>query len=337
MISNMLLQIKNRLSQEVQFRLGHQTILKINNEWTEFDSQILSLADWEDLKDLCLQNNEKVILETKGFVQGVFADPTQTWIFSFTEWKDCMKAHFSYVSKEKMNSNIQFAPYFDSLKKKSGIHFISAQKKNGKSTLLSEIISESRKHSPELVGLHSGPMQISLQNLDSVVHLGLESLNWEGQHPIYDGIETLFVDTNEIQNLNKWVRFAEEGRTVFISLSANSVENVLMQIKSLTQDHKSLWSRFCDQISSIVYQKLVTGHQAAIHEIWILKKEDQRKIFQKMGDDIFSNLTSGATLYQSLNQSILQSIVRRRIDIKTAFEITNDIEDLDRSMKKMGL
>ncbi len=337
MISNMLLQIKNKFSQEVQFRLGHQTILKINNEWTEFDSQILSLADWEDLKDFCLQNNEKVALETKGFIQGIFSDPTQTWIFSFTEWKNCMKAHFSYVTSEKISANIQFTPYYDSLKKKSGIHLISSQKKNGKSTLLAEIISESRKHTPELVALHSGPVQMNLQNLDSVVHLGSESLNWDGQHPIYDGIDTICIDMNEIQNLNKWVRFAEEGRTVFITISANSIENVLMQIKSMTQDQSSLWSRFCDQLSSVIYQKLAQGSSAALHEIWILRKEEQKKIFHRTGVEEFIKLISTTSLYQSLNQSILQSIVRRKIDVKTAFEISNDVEGLDQSMKKMGL
>lgn len=337
MISNILLQIKNRLSQEVQFRLGHKIIIKINNEWTEFEQPVLSLSDWEDLKDYCLQNNEKVTLETKGFVQGLFSDPTQTWTFSFTEWKDCMKAHFSFVSKEMPTSNIQFAPYYDSLKKKSGIHLISAQKKNGKSTLLSEIILENQKYSPELMGVHALPSQLTIQNLDAVVHLGIESVSWEGSHPIYDGIDTLIVDANEILNLNKWIRFAEEGRTVYLSLSASSIENILLQIRSQTHDHFSLWTRFCHQLSSVIYQKVVPGSDCAVHEIWILKKEDQKNMSEKNHQDPFKNLSVASGLYQSLNQSILQSLVRRRFDVKKAFEISNDIEDLDRSLKKMGL
>ncbi len=337
MISNMLLQIKNRFSQEVQFRLGHRTLIKLNNEWTEFDQQILSLSDWEDLKDFCLQNNEKVVLETKGFAKGLFSDPTQTWIFSFTEWKDCMKAHFSFVSQEIKSANIQFAPYFDGLKKKSGLHLVSGHKKNGKSTLLSEIILESQKYSPELIAIHAQPSQLTVQNLDSVVNLGIESISWDGQHPIYDGIDTIIVDVNEIENLNKWIRFAEEGRTVFLTLSANSVQNVLSQIHSMTQDHPSLWNRFCDQINSIIYQKIVAGSNCAVHEIWVLKKEDQIKVRQNFLSDDFKKICSGSTLYQNLNQSILQSLVRRRFDVKNAFESSDDIEELDRNLKKMGL
>ncbi len=337
MISNILLQIKNQQCQEVQFRLGHKTLIKINGEWSEFDDKILSISDWEDLKDLCLQNNEKVVFETKGFAQGVFSDPIQTWIFSFTEWKDCMKAHFSFSQKEIPASNIQFAPYYDSLKKKSGIHIISGHKKNGKSTLLSEIIAESKKYSPELIAVHALPSQLTLTNLDSVVHLGPDSISWDSHHPIYDGIDSIIVDTNEIQNLNKWVRFAEEGRTVFFSLSANSIENVLLQMKSLAFGQDSLWHRFCDQLSSVIFQKIVSGHSCAVHEIWILKKEDQKNITHNFESELFLNLISKTNLYQSLNQSILQSLVRRRFDVKNAFNLSNDIEDLDRSLKKMGL
>jgi Tfp pilus assembly pilus retraction ATPase PilT len=337
MISNTLTQIKDQLSQEVQFRLGHKTLIKINNEWIEFDQQSLTLSDWEDLKDLCLQSNEKIKLETKGFVQGLFSDPTQTWVFSFTEWKDCMKAHFAYVHKQLRPTNIQYAPYFDGLKKKSGIHLISAHKKNGKSTLLSEIICENQKYSPELIAVHAPPSQLTVQNFDSVLHLGMESLVWEGTHAIYDGIDTLIVDANEIQDLNKWVRFAEEGRTVFLSLSASSIENVLLQIKSLTQDKLSLWNRFSDQIKSIVYQKTVPGANSAVQEIWVMQKEDQKKINDKFQSEEFKKLITGSALYQSLNQSILQSLVRRRFDVKQAFEASDDIEELDRSLKKMGL
>ena len=333
----MLLQIKNRLSQEVQFRLGHKTIIKKNNEWTEFDQQVLTLADWEDLKDYCLQNNEKVILETKGFVQGIFSDPTQTWTFSFSEWKDCMKAHFAFVQKEAPVSNIQFAPYYDSLKKKTGIHFIASQKKNGKSTLLAEIVSESQKHSPELIAIHALPSQLTVQNFESVVHMGTEGLNWDVQHPIYDGIDTIIVDANEVQNINKWIRFAEEGRAVFISLSANSVENVLQQINSILQTQASVWKRFCDQLNSIIYQKIVAGSNTAVQEIWILGKSDQKKICQNLNEIDFKKMNSESNLYQSLNQSILQSLVRRRFDVKMAFESSNDIDDLDQSLKKMGL
>ncbi|MBC7458107.1 MAG: hypothetical protein H7235_07505, partial [Bdellovibrionaceae bacterium] len=41
--------------------------------------------------------------------------------------------------------------------------------------------------------------------------------------------------------------------------------------------------------------------------------------------------------YQSYNQSIIQAIVRRRFDIKTAFSVSVDPDELDQMLKKMGL
>ena len=41
--------------------------------------------------------------------------------------------------------------------------------------------------------------------------------------------------------------------------------------------------------------------------------------------------------YQSLNQSIIQNLVRRQIDVKAAFASSDNPEELDETLKRMGL
>lgn len=339
MIAQLLSEIQQKGSEQIQFRLGHKTLVKINQEWAELDDKEISLSEWEDLKDYCLQSNDKITLETKGFVRGVLSAATQSWSFSFIEWRDCMRAHFSYISQVDQPSHIQYQPYWDTLKKKDGIHIICGQRAQGKSTLLSEIIQQSRKDSPELVGLHALSSKLTLEAFDSVVHLGTESVVWDSQHPLYDGIDTIVVDMNELQNMAKWIRFAEEGRKIFLTTCSSQIVNALQQAKSILQKDSGLWERFCDQLSSVLFQKQAGLGQGAVQEILVLKKKDQQNLMKtELGHFPRAWMVDGEDVnYLSLNQSLIQGLVRRRIDIKTAFILTPDPDELDRLLKKMGI
>lgn len=39
----------------------------------------------------------------------------------------------------------------------------------------------------------------------------------------------------------------------------------------------------------------------------------------------------------TLNQSLLQHLIRRRVDLKTAFEVSRDPDNLDQLLKKVGI
>ena len=57
MIAQLLHDVKNKSAQEIQFRLGQLTLIKVGGEWVQLDNEALSLTEWEDLKDLCLKKS----------------------------------------------------------------------------------------------------------------------------------------------------------------------------------------------------------------------------------------------------------------------------------------
>jgi twitching motility protein PilT len=62
-----------------------------------------------------------------------------------------------------------------------------------------------------------------------------------------------------------------------------------------------------------------------------MMKEDFASI-----DHILSGLVENSGLV-TLNQSLLQLLIRRRIDLKTAFEMSLDPEVLDQSLRRAGV
>jgi twitching motility protein PilT len=340
MISDLLNSYLKRSAYEIQFRLGYQTLLKINHEWVESENQNLSLTEWEDLKDLCLKSDEKMTLETKGHIRGALTMASNTWFFSFVEWKENLKAHFSSVQDISALSSIQSSTYWESLNTESGLHIISGIKQSGKSTLLADILDQLKNSSQRQVVIHSDPSVLTYRSHDKTFILGAESIQWSNGHAFYDGIDTVVCDFNDVTNhinLSKWIQFAEQGKKVFLTLSANDIQTVLLQIKSATIDDSSLWFRFSKQLKTVIVQKKMKPSEGAVHELIVMKSAGLNWLnhLSMLSWDI-KNKENEFT-YQSLNQSIVQSLIKRKIDIKAAFESTNDPSDLDEILKKMGL
>lgn len=340
MIEKILTKIKDSSALEVQFRLGHKTIAKIKNEWIEIDQNSLGVSEWEDLKDLCLNNSDKLALETKGHTRGVFKTIDQSWSFSFAEYKDCLKAFFSVIPNFQVLTYIQSPLFWESVKKKSGLFIITGEKGQGKSLLTRDIISEMTKDSPKLVAIHGQFSTLSMLNSDSVMHLSEETLQWDCGHPLYDGVDQLVVDFNSVKNWEKWIRFCEEGRSVYITLSGLSIENCIEQIQTqlVNQDH--LLNRFFKVLNGMCFQKVIGVKEGAVHEFIIVHDSFRDELGVKKFKFLINekqNIDSFKSYYQSLNQSIIQSLIRRRIDVKTAFSISNNPDELDQQLKRMGL
>ena len=339
MIQDVLNRYILQSAQEIQFRLGHRTSFKKNREWIEADSEALSLTEWEDLKDLCLRSEEKIFLETKGHIRGIFSDHKNTWVFSFVEWKENLKAYFSYVSPATNLNHIQNPTYLEALKNKTGIHIISGFKQSGKSTLIRELIDDLKRNSPQQIVLHSNPSVLTQILDDTVFQLGADTLSWETNHPFYDGVDVVIADMNDISHIEKWVQFAEEGKKVFISMAAANVENVILSIKSRLgrEQDQPLWQRFVRQLSSVLNQKIVGLNEGSVHEILVPQAKGKEALLHFSLTSLAQKELENLNHYQSFNQAIIQAIVRRRFDIKTAFSVSTDPDELDQMLKKMGL
>ena len=340
MIEKILDQSVQKLGHEISFILGHKILAKTADDWVELKGDAFSVSEWEDLKDLCLQPNEKIQLETKGYAAGVYQSDKYHWKFSFTEKKECFKAYLSLVQPiEQMNSGIENPYFWDMVKKEKGIFIIAGEKKQGKSTLLGEIIMNDQKDRLRLTGLHVQLNQQRWPNLDSVVHLGSDSLGFDLHHVIYDGVERVVVDFNAISDWSKWVDFAEQGQSVIMTIGADSVTSVLQRLSSELKP--ALFERLIYALNGILIQKFVGTQKMPAQEVLVLKNRDKIKMMDKFLDKkSFYQIKLedfGPDAYQSMNQALVQRLIRRKIDVKSAFSASPDPDQLDIQLKKLGL
>ncbi|MBC7457140.1 MAG: hypothetical protein H7235_02595 [Bdellovibrionaceae bacterium] len=342
MIEAILDQSILRQGHEISFILGHKILARTQQDWFELKGDPLSVSEWEDLKDYCLQSNEKVQLETKGFVSGLYQSDKFSWKFSFVEKKDCFRAYLSAQNPtDQIQSNIEYPLFWDALKKEKGIFIIAGERRQGKSALLSEVITNDQHNKMSLTGIHSVNQQQKWPQMDSIVHLGADAVDWDINHVLYEGLQRIVVDFNTIKNWKKWIEFAEQGQSVYLSLSLNSLQTLFFRLAADLD--ASMMSRFLQVFNGALLQKISqkVEQKTAVHEILICRDSERKKLIQyydqKQNFQMLSLGSLGLEAYQSLNQSILQKLIRRKLDVQSAFAISEAPEELDAQLKKMGL
>ena len=339
MIEKILNLSVQKQSHQLSFILGQKILSKTGFDWSEVSQGPLKINEWEDLKDLSLQPNEKIQLETKGYVSGLYRSSEHIWKFSFIEQKDCFRAIFSIVNAKINECQIQNPLFWDLLKKDTGLFIFAGPRRNGKSSLIAEVITKLRNEKISLTGIHSAENEVTWPDLENIVHLGHDTIDWDLNHSIYDGLERIVVDTNWIKKLEKWIEMCEQGRSVFMTMNAQTVQITLQQI--LERLSPGVRHRFFNKLNGIVVQKLSGPSRIPIHELFLntaSEHEYVQNLAQKFKDDGQLELTGISNKsYQSLNQSIIQNLIRRQLDVKTAFASSNDPEELDTLLKKMGL
>lgn len=339
MIENLLDQSVFKNGHEVSFILGHKILSKTGREWVEVKGEPLSNEEWEDLKDICLLGNEKIQLETKGFVAGIYNSKKHSWKFSFIERKDCFRAHMSLVkTQEEKLSQIEYPLFWESVKKEKGLFIVAGERRQGKSSLLQEIVLNDQKNKLSLIGVHTAISNQSWPIVDSVFQLGADTIDYDFSHIVYDGIEKIIIDTNSIKNWKKWIEIAEQGQSVILSISSNSIRTIMSKLSSELDENSC--HRLFNVLNGVVVQKLVGQQYHPCSEILVIK-DNQRSVLQGSIKELlslrFDFQKEFKDSYQSMNQSIIQKLIRRKIDVKAAFEASDDPDNLDLTLKKMGL
>jgi twitching motility protein PilT len=141
------------------------------------------------------------------------------------------------------------------------------------------------------------------------------------------------------------LRLAEEGRLVVIHFTTPSILTSLHRIFEFVENDSIrthfIW-RLAESIS-LLYGQTFLGQQdkdlVFAFEMYLVTPE-LKKLIQtldlKRCED-FMKSPSENSGFVTLNQSLIQLLLRRKIDLKKAFDVSRDPSDLDQLLKKVGL
>ena len=154
-----------------------------------------------------------------------------------------------------------------------------------------------------------------------------------------------FEDIQFDHEFEKAIHLFEEGRMVLVHMSTFSILSALHRsyglLKRLSGFQHWIW-RLVEGLQLMVSQTGlpgVDGSTVLANEI-VLVSPELKKILRTedmTGFEEFIRNANEQSGILNLNQSLLQMLIRRKIELKTAFESTRDPDDLDQMLKKVGL
>lgn len=345
-LTELLLQAKAKQAAEFIFVVGSEPRARFASGWNSLRSSPALLTEWKILQQSLLSNQQQALLETTGTVQGETSFNNNRIGFSFYQQDRTMKAVLD-LDLDAGAQDIALPPsLLESCQRMKGLVLLSGPGEAGQVWALHRIlqkISEEKSFVAAIFSPKSFP-QMKEDKACYLYHNG-EFSSQEEQETLMAGVDVVvFNGYADDQIFNRALALAERGYFVIYSMKAPSLTNALRRCLSVFSDAGTRFgdSRFAEVLTVAAAQYPVPGIQGEkvfAHEVLLPRPDVRQRLAAGQVDELEVLLTSAAenTGILSLNQSLLQHLIRRRLDLKTAFEVSRHPDHLDQLLKKVGI
>lgn len=154
---------------------------------------------------------------------------------------------------------------------------------------------------------------------------------------------TLFVDSRNPLVIARALRLASNGCHVFVSVSGKSVSAALLRLQAASEDPEKLfWPLLADTFLAAVGTRLIPGLESSLVSIFELLTDTQQVTEEIRKGSVFGLVeimgqggdTSGM---RTLNQAILQLLIKRKIELRVGFDESPHPQELDQLLRKVGV
>ncbi len=334
-------------TQRVLFRTGTKTLKQIKSSEKKTQQK-----NSESLISF-LNDNEKQSLKEQLRIQGVRVLPKIKFAFSFET--DFVQSANSTDSLGAVSGSIRLqyptkpvwgfsSLIVEAFHRNEGLHLIVGPRKSGKSAALREIVQKIPQD--KVLSVYSDDSSLQDMELNSLVKF--YSLSHLLTYGVDGNVDLVVVDissaTSESDAIyEQSMSLAEQGFGVIATLTFSHLEMALQRFLDHCQGSEASKSRRLSWVlKTILHVKLINGIESSlcgVFELVLLNQKLKQLLldgqFQKIEEFIES--TSEKTGMKTLNQSLFQAVIQRKIDIKTAFTVSPEPEKLDLMLKKAGI
>ncbi len=233
---------------------------------------------------------------------------------------------------------------------KTGLVLVTGATGSGKSTTLAALINEINKDKIGNIITIEDPIEFVHKHKKCLVRqreLGRDTDSFPDalkhilrQDPDY----CLIGEMRDLDTVDAALKVAETGHLVFATLHTNSAIDTINRIVQIfpTGQQERVRVQLSFVIQGVVCQQLIHsldgGLQLAL-EIMVPTPGIRNLIRENKLHQIKSLMQMGQeqTGMITMNQSIMNLVVRRKIDLKEAFNASPDPDELDRMLRKAGL
>lgn len=154
----------------------------------------------------------------------------------------------------------------------------------------------------------------------------------------------LLGELRDLDTIEAALTTAETGHLVFATLHTNSAAQTISRIVSVfpSEQQERVRVQLSFVLNAVFCQQLVPstkGGQVAASELLVLSPNIRNLIREDKLHQVYGMMQVGQekTGMVTMNQSLLQLVLKRKIDVRNAFMASPDPDELDKLLKKAGI
>lgn len=345
-LTELLLQAKAKKAEEFLFVVGSEPRVRLSTGWQSLRQDPALPTEWGLLQQSLLNNHQQAVLESVGVIQGETAIENFRIGFSFFQNDTTMKAVLD-LDLEGSRREIQLPPsLIDNCLRMRGLVLLSGHGEVGQTWALHRILQKLSEEKSFLGVVFSRKAFPQVREIKStyIYH------NGEFSHPsekesLMAGVDLVVFDGfSDDHSFEEALAFAERGYFVIYSMKSPSVTNALRRCLSVLTEKYGVHgaARLAEVLSMVSAQYPIDGiggEKIFAHEVLTMKPQVRAMLENQDVKSLEALLaTAGENSgILTLNQSLLQHLIRRRVELKTAFEVSRDPDNLDQLLKKVGI
>lgn len=324
-------------------RTGSPLEIRIGQHWHKHSQSILSLQDSRDLCLSVLNDEGRDDLERTGFAEGWLASKPVPVGFQVSFYEQGLSAILRWHNESERSLTEWNLPafLFEKWQRQPGLSLIYGPGLSSRSTLIRLMAKKFRDN-----------------KIDAVIFADDSEFSPAADLPVFEssvlnevktrfGLDTLvFVDTNKPEIIRRALAMAFGGQTVILSVTANSAPSAFLELQTIVHpggDLKSpFWTRIADCFVSAVGLRLIAGLENPMQPVFeLLVDTPAAKDCIRQGSvfglvEIMSKGGDSSGM-RTLNQALLQLLIKRRIELKVGFDQSPQPQELDELLKKVGV
>lgn len=154
----------------------------------------------------------------------------------------------------------------------------------------------------------------------------------------------LMGEMRDLETIEAALVIAETGHLVFATLHTNSAVQTINRIVSVfpAEQQARIRVQLSFTLNAIISQRLLPaakGGVVAAMEFLLMNTTIRNLIRENKLHQVYGMMQVGQekTGMMTLNQSLLNLVLKRKVDIRNAFAVTSDPEELDKLLKQAGI
>lgn len=290
-----------------------------------------------------LTEKQKDNLQNEGVIVGSVSIPQGVNLgFHFYKHKLGFSGSIREITNESVSSKIQSISQHvtDQVLKRKGLHIIAGPTRSGKSTLMAYFIEILNKNSASHIAIIEtsiGKIHQSEKSVISQFEIGFDKIKesiWKSMEQVDVVVIDVPFDLDVFENA---LSLSESGKMVILTVAVDgllSFENKLNQIFA-PQIREFVFNRWAAQMSMFLNLRLVPSYAnnlALAQETIIFNDCLRAHLRLSHAAEImeFIKLSGEKLGMKSLNQALLQLLTKKKIDLKSAFQVSPSPEDFEK-------